>query len=295
MIIDLFSHIGPRKGEFYKVESLLELEDQAGVDKVMICSQLETIDNGYIFDCTQRYPDRTLGFGVINPWDMDGEEELERCFRDYNFYGVKMNPIRFGYSADRKSLLGPFFELCSKYGKCMVVHGMSDMFSGRENGGIPQDEATLPGPISAYGSTKLMGEKYVEQFCHRHFIVRTAWLYSYYGKNFVKTIVNAGKKFGKLEVVNDQCGNPTNAADLAHAARMIFQMSAQLISRSPSFSLVPLSAAQTQTFSSAVFQPVPAFPVWRSLFRFSVGAHRRRSAHQGYCRLRCSRRRCPPR
>ena len=42
--------------------------------------------------------------------------------------------------------------------------------------------------------TSLMGEKYVEQFCHRHFIVRTAWLYSYYGKNFVKTIVNAGKK-----------------------------------------------------------------------------------------------------
>ena len=83
-------------------------------------------------------------------------------------------------------------------------------------GGIPQDEATIPGPISAYGSTKLMGEKYVEQFCHRHFIVRTAWLYSYYGKNFVKTIVNAGKKFGKLEVVNDQCGNPTNAVDLAH-------------------------------------------------------------------------------
>ncbi len=74
----------------------------------------------------------------------------------------------------------------------------------------------LPGPISAYGSTKLIGEKYVEQFCHRHFIVRTAWLYSYYGKNFVKTIVNAGKKFGKLEVVNDQCGNPTNAVDLAH-------------------------------------------------------------------------------
>ena len=55
-----------------------------------------------------------------------------------------------------------------------------------------------------------------EQFCHRHFIVRTAWLYSYYGKNFVKTIVNAGRKFGKLEVVNDQCGNPTNAVDLAH-------------------------------------------------------------------------------
>ena len=42
------------------------------------------------------------------------------------------------------------------------------------------------------------------------------YVHSYYGKNFVKTIVNAGKKFGRLEVVNDQCGNPTNAVDLAH-------------------------------------------------------------------------------
>ena len=56
----------------------------------------------------------------------------------------------------------------------------------------------------------------MQQFCRRAFIVRTAWLYSYYGKNFVKTMVNAGRKFGKLEVVNDQLGNPTNAVDLAH-------------------------------------------------------------------------------
>ena len=46
--------------------------------------------------------------------------------------------------------------------------------------------------------------------------MRTAWLYSYYGKNFVKTMVNAGRKVGALEVVNDQKGNPTNAVDLAH-------------------------------------------------------------------------------
>jgi dTDP-4-dehydrorhamnose reductase len=98
-----------------------------------------------------------------------------------------------------------------------LVHVSTDyVFNGRENGGIAQDEAVSPAPISAYGTTKLLGEKYVEQFCHRHFIVRTAWLYSYYGKNFVKTMVNAGKKTGRLEVVNDQCGNPTNAVDLAH-------------------------------------------------------------------------------
>ena len=107
-------------------------------------------------------------------------------------------------------------EAVAKRNGRMIQVSTDYVFSGRENGGIPQDEATIPGPISAYGSTKLMGEKYVEQFCHRHFIVRTAWLYSYYGKNFVKPIVNAGRKIDKLEVVNDQCGNPTNAADLAH-------------------------------------------------------------------------------
>ena len=121
-------------------------------------------------------------------------------------------------AAFKANALGPrnLAQAATKTGARLVHVSTDYVFSGRENGGIAQDEATLPGPISAYGSTKLMGEKYVEQFCHRHFIVRTAWLYSYYGKNFVKTIVNAGKKFGKLEVVNDQCGNPTNAVDLAY-------------------------------------------------------------------------------
>lgn len=129
MIIDMLTHIGIRKGENYKVESLIELMDAAGIDKAMICSQLETIDNRYIYDCTRRYPDRTLGFAVINPWDMDGENELERCFGEYGFHGLKMNAIRFGYSADRHSVLDPYFDLCRKYRKCVVVHGQSDMFS----------------------------------------------------------------------------------------------------------------------------------------------------------------------
>ncbi len=129
MIVDLLTHIGIKKGENYKFESLLELMDEAGVDKAMICSQLETVDNDYIFECTQKYPDRTLGFAVINPWDIDGEEQLEKCFKDYGFYGLKLNAIRFGYSADRHSVLDPYFEICKKYNKIVVVHGMSDMFS----------------------------------------------------------------------------------------------------------------------------------------------------------------------
>ena len=121
-------------------------------------------------------------------------------------------------AAYKANALGPrnLAQAAEKMGARLVHVSTDYVFSGRENGGVPQDEACLPGPISAYGSTKLMGERYVARFCHRHFIVRTAWLYSYYGKNFVKTIVSAGRKYGRLEVVNDQLGNPTNAVDLAH-------------------------------------------------------------------------------
>ena len=121
-------------------------------------------------------------------------------------------------TAFKANAIGPrnLAQAATKTGARLVHVSTDYVFSGRENGGIPQDEATIPGPISAYGSTKLMGEKYVEQFCHRHFIVRTAWLYSYYGKNFVKTMIRLGQTHDKITVVNDQLGNPTNAVDLAY-------------------------------------------------------------------------------
>lgn len=102
-----------------------------------------------------------------------------------------------------------------------LIHVSTD-YVFRGEGNKPLDESERVDPKSVYGKTKALGEEYVKNFCHRYFIVRTAWLYGYAGKNFVKTIVNAGKKFGKLEVVNDQLGNPTNAEDLAyHLLKMV--------------------------------------------------------------------------
>ena len=103
---------------------------------------------------------------------------------------------------------------CEKTGATLIHISTDYVFSG--NASAPQTECDIPAPKSAYGSTKFMGEQYVREFCSRYFIVRTAWLYGYYGKNFVKTIMNAARKYGSLTVVNDQIGNPTNAADLAH-------------------------------------------------------------------------------
>ncbi|NMM65087.1 dTDP-4-dehydrorhamnose reductase [Clostridium sp. P21] len=96
-----------------------------------------------------------------------------------------------------------------------LLHVSTDyVFNGMGN--IPFKEYDIPQPVSVYGKTKLLGEQYVRENCSKYFIVRTAWLYGKYGKNFVYTIVNAAKERGHLDVVDDQRGNPTNAEDLAY-------------------------------------------------------------------------------
>lgn len=96
-----------------------------------------------------------------------------------------------------------------------LVHVSTDyVFPGTEP--TPRIENDEPAPISAYGRTKLAGEIAVRKNCDEYFIVRTAWLYGYEGKNFVKTMIGLGKKFDEVTVVNDQFGNPTSANDLAY-------------------------------------------------------------------------------
>lgn len=103
---------------------------------------------------------------------------------------------------------------CENSGAKLIHISTDYVFSGRGN--VPFREWDIPCPKSAYGASKYAGEQMVRDFCSRYFIVRTAWLYGYYGKNFVKTIMNAARKNGRVKVVSDQRGNPTNAADLAH-------------------------------------------------------------------------------
>lgn len=103
---------------------------------------------------------------------------------------------------------------CEKINAKLIHISTDYVFPG--NGTEPYKEYDTPRPISVYGKTKLLGEEYVKSFCSKYFIVRTAWLYGYNGKNFVKTILKSAKEKGYLEVVKDQRGNPTNAEDLAY-------------------------------------------------------------------------------
>lgn len=96
-----------------------------------------------------------------------------------------------------------------------IVHVSTDyVFPGNAAG--EREEADATAPISAYGRTKLEGEQLVAATCARHHIVRTAWLYGYVGKNFVKTMLRLGGSHDEVTVVDDQLGNPTSANDLAY-------------------------------------------------------------------------------
>jgi len=96
-----------------------------------------------------------------------------------------------------------------------LVHVSTD-YVFRGDGSVPYVEWDRTEPVSVYGRSKCLGEEYVRDFCSRFFIVRTAWLYGYYGPNFVKTMLKIASEKGACRVVCDQRGNPTNAADLAH-------------------------------------------------------------------------------
>ena len=103
---------------------------------------------------------------------------------------------------------------CQEQNAKLVYLSTDYVFSGE--GETPFTEADIPAPTSVYGSTKYLGEVYTVQFCARAFVVRTSWLYGRAGKNFVKTILRLAHEKDKISVVDDQCGNPTNAEDLAH-------------------------------------------------------------------------------
>ena len=103
-----------------------------------------------------------------------------------------------------------------------LVHISTDyVFPGMGNS--PLKETDTPAPESVYGRTKLEGEKAVEASGCEAAIIRTGWLYSEFGNNFVKTMLRVGKEQGKLNVVYDQTGTPTYATDLARAIMTLVQ------------------------------------------------------------------------
>ena len=97
----------------------------------------------------------------------------------------------------------------------MIQFSTDYVFDGTNH--IPYREEEPICPASVYGSTKLAGEKEVMRACKQVMVIRTSWLYSTFGNNFVKTMIRLGKEKEQLGVIFDQIGTPTYARDLAFA------------------------------------------------------------------------------
>ena len=114
-------------------------------------------------------------------------------------------------------------ETCKQHNASLIHISTDYIFSGKAD--TPYSEESAPAPLNAYGRTKLAGERAIAESGCKSIILRTSWLYSEYGKNFVKTMRNLTATRSEVRVVADQIGSPTYAGDLAKAIVSIIESS----------------------------------------------------------------------
>ncbi len=174
---------------------------------------------------TTKYPEWKFLFTDVDSLNITSESELETWFQtnkpDYVINCAAYTAVDKAESdietAEKVNELAP--KLIGKYSKksgAKLIHISTDyVFDGESF--TPYSEEAKVNPKSVYGGTKLQGEKNCYEENPQTVIIRTSWLYSAFGNNFVKTMLRLGKERGQLNVVFDQVGTPTYAADLACA------------------------------------------------------------------------------
>jgi len=112
-------------------------------------------------------------------------------------------------------------EVCKEFDTTLLHISTDFVFDGNLENLSPRaqsrgyNEEDIPNPTGVYGQTKLDGEKAIQQTWEKYFIIRTSWVYSQFGNNFMKTMLRLASERVTISVVNDQVGTPTNAVDLA--------------------------------------------------------------------------------
>jgi dTDP-4-dehydrorhamnose reductase len=194
---------------------------------------LVTGANGQLGRCLQdvakKYPDYDFHFKTSKELDITTKEKIRSLFEQEKFeYCINCaaytavdraeteRDSAFLVNAEAVKYLA---EAC-KENETILIHISTDfVFDGSKT--TPYSEEDIPNPLNVYGASKLKGEQYVQEIWESYFIIRTSWVYSEYGHNFVKTMLRLGAERKELSVVIDQIGSPTSARDLAEVIMII--------------------------------------------------------------------------
>jgi dTDP-4-dehydrorhamnose reductase len=140
--------------------------------------------------------------------------ELDYCINSAAYTAVDLaeEQSELAYTVNAE---GPknIAALCLKHNVKLIHLSTDFVFDGKKD--TPYLETDTPNPLSVYGASKLQGEQNIQHNMDNYFIIRTSWLYSEYGNNFLKTMLKLSETHKQLNVVSDQIGSPTNAGDLA--------------------------------------------------------------------------------
>ena len=196
---------------------------------------LVTGANGQLGNCLRKTfsndTDLEVVYTDVQDLDITDREEVDHFIRENNFDFIvncaAYTAVDRAETDDLKAAaintvaVGNIAQAAAKH-RVKVIHISTDYVFNGENY-RPYEENDEPYPRSIYGRTKLEGEGILTSFCQDALIIRTAWLYSEFGGNFVKTMLRLASEHKSINVVADQIGSPTYAGDLADAIHHILR------------------------------------------------------------------------
>lgn len=251
---------------------------------------LVTGGNGQLAQSIKSVSDSIQGFQFIysNSKDLDISSEaqintffsnhkIDWCINCAAYTAVDKAETEFNLAQKINSEGAKNLALACKKYNAKLIHISTDfVFDGSKL--LPYKETDATNPINAYGQTKLNGENEIHLNLDTYFIIRTSWLYSEFGNNFMKTMLRLASERDELNIVNDQTGTPTYAVDLATVILKIIRLN------STKYGLYHYSndgIATWYDFAKAIFEinnvsiathPIPstAFPTPAKRPKFSV-------------------------
>ncbi|WP_418511978.1 dTDP-4-dehydrorhamnose reductase [Corallibacter sp.] len=188
---------------------------------------LVTAKDGQLGQCFQslavEHPNIQFVFKSSSDLDITNTANIEDALKDHTFdycincaaYTAVDKAEEAIELADKVNHIGAklLAESCKKFNVTLIHVSTDFVFDGKAT--VPYLEDDITNPLGVYGKTKLAGEQAISNVLENYFIIRTSWLYSEYGNNFLKTMLRLSKERNEIGVVGDQVGSPTYARDLA--------------------------------------------------------------------------------